>query len=194
MWRVVARSGLTTALVAVGDVANARLVADEALAIAHEFCGHGELARAMHAVGYAAVAAGDGPTAVRVLDEALARVRSAPAKTSEEAVMSSLADAYQLTGDLDRAEAIAREAIAIAIERGNDNFELMAVVTLARTLLAAPAVSLAAVRRLLERAEHIVDTNSMGLYRDDVDAIAAAVRTLSVGAIHADPVDSRAAS
>ncbi len=198
MWRVVGRSGLVVALAERGDVIGARRVADAALAIAREVSGDGELCMALLALGRAALVGGDPVTAISAMTEAHDRARAAPALTSEEMLMALLSDAYLLTGDPVRAEALAREAVATARQRGNDNFELMAALSLIRALLALSTIDdpptrpedrksslnvlntlidlrdvdhARETRSLLARCRQIVDSNQMLMCRNDLEAL-----------------------
>jgi hypothetical protein len=68
---------------------------------------------------------------------------------------------------------LAREALAIARGRGNDNFELMALLALARGLVAVPDFDPAAVEEIARRCDHLIAVNHMGAYRADLDELTA---------------------
>jgi class 3 adenylate cyclase/tetratricopeptide (TPR) repeat protein len=172
-WRVIWRVGLVVALVARRDAVEARRVADEAVAIARTLCGVGELGMAIRSVGLAALAAGDIVAAIAALDEALATARSGPSLTAEENILAALADAHLLAGDVRRAKALAREALDIARSRGNDNYELMALLVLARALVADHDADQAEIEQIASRCEHLITVNDVGLYRADLDALTA---------------------
>lgn len=172
-WRVISRVGLVVALVARHDPVGARRVADEAITIAREISGAGELGMAIRSVGLAALAEGDAPAAIAALDEALATARSAPSLTTEEMVLSALADAYLLAGDVAQAKALAREAVAIARSRGNDNYELMGLLVLARTLATDPDADRAEIEKIANRCDRLITVNDVGLYRAELDVLTA---------------------
>ena len=68
-------------------------------------------------------------------------------------------------------EAAAREAIAIAVERGNENHELNATLALCRVLLALDPAD-ATVAPLLEHCRDIAITNHLHQYGADVESLA----------------------
>ncbi|HEY5170696.1 MAG TPA: adenylate/guanylate cyclase domain-containing protein [Acidimicrobiia bacterium] len=172
-WQVVCRVGLVVALVARRDPVEARRVADEAITIARDVCGVGELGMAIRASGLAALTAGDAAAAIAALEESLATARSAPSLTVEEATLAALADAYLLAGNVPHAKALAQETLAIATSRGNDNFELMALLVLARALVAGPDVDRAAIEAIASRCDHLITINDMIAYRADLDELTA---------------------
>ena len=174
-WRVICRAGLAFALVARRDAVAARRVAEEAVAIAREVCGAGELGLAMQSFGFAALAAGEIAAAITALDGSLATARSAPALATEEMTLAALADAHLLAGDVSEADRLAEEAVAIAQNRGNDNYELMALLVRARVLVADPASDRAAIAKLVSRCEQLLTFNQMDGYRAELDEIVAAL-------------------
>ena len=178
-WRVICRVGLVVALVDAPDPVKARPIADEAIAIAREFCGAGELGLAIRAIGLSALAAGDTAVAIEALEDALSTARSAPSLTTEENILTALADAYLLAGDVRHANALSREALGIARGRGNDNYELIALFALARTLVADPDSDPAEIARIATRCDDLITVNDMGRYRADLDELTAQLRQTS---------------
>ncbi len=172
-WQVVCRVGLVVALAARRDPVGARRIADEAITIARDVCGVGELGMALRASGIAALAAGDALAAIGALEESLATARSAPSLTVEEAMLAALADAYLLAGNAPHAKALAQEALAIATSRGNDNYELIASLALARALVADHDVDRAAVEAIASRCDHLITINDMSGYRADLAELSA---------------------
>ncbi len=171
MWRVVARSGFSVALLDVGDLAQAEQAARTGLELARRTCGTGEVAMALFAVGRLCVATGELDEAIAALAESLHLARTANAKTSEEAVLAELGDAYRLRGELTTAEALCREALLLARERGNDNFEIMASLALARVLLAAADGRTAELDELVATADRLVSQNGVAMLRPAVDEL-----------------------
>ena len=162
-WRVIAPSGLSVGLIAVGDIAGARRAASDATACAQRFGGASERVSALFAIGRVAVAEGETTGAIASLREAIDLARRAPALTSEEAILAELADAIRLDGDAATARTVAEEAIGIASERGNDNFELMATLAWLRADLDVDGDRPTQLS-MLAAATDIIERNEMGLY------------------------------
>ena len=174
-WQVITRVGLLVGLVTRDPGPEAHVLADEAIALAYDICGAGERSMAHRAVGLLALAEGDARRAVPALDEALAIARAAPSLVVEEMIIAALAEAHGLAGDPVTARALADEAVAIARGRGNDNYELIGLIALARILLAGPAPAAARqhVESALTRARAVLAANGVGLYRPDIDRLTA---------------------
>jgi class 3 adenylate cyclase/tetratricopeptide (TPR) repeat protein len=176
-WRVICRTGLANALIARRDPAEAQRIAAEASAIANEICGVGEQGLALQAIGFAALAAGDATASIVILEESLATSRAAPSLTTEERTLIGLADAYLLTGDVSRADTLAHEALAIAQDRGNNNFELMALLSVGRVLVAGGEFHRSEVDDITGRCDRLITANHMGLYRLGLDELVEAANS-----------------
>lgn len=174
-WQVITRVGLLVALLTRGPGPEAQVLADEAMTIAYDICGAGERSMAERAVGLLALAEGDPARAIPALTEALAIARSAPSLVVEEMIVAALAEAHGLAGDPVTARVLADEAVAIARGRGNDNYELIGLVALARVLLAGPdpRSDRDEIGAALSRAEEVLTANGVGLYRPDIAQLTA---------------------
>ncbi|MFT5203732.1 MAG: class 3 adenylate cyclase [Candidatus Aldehydirespiratoraceae bacterium] len=164
LWRVVSRVGLIVAIAAGENMDGVSEHAEQAVAIAEEFGGNAEISMARRGAGLAALALGNHATAKKELTEALRISRNVTALSTEEMMLCGLADAERLSGDPSRAAVLAREAIAIAVERGNDNYELMGCLSLAWAILENSDPVERGIDSLIDRIREIIDANRVDLY------------------------------
>jgi class 3 adenylate cyclase/tetratricopeptide (TPR) repeat protein len=179
-WRTVGRYGLVVAMIANGEVAEARQLADDALAISRDVGGTGEVTLAMRVNGLVALAEGDAPRAIGALEEALALTRSKHALIAEEMILTALSNAYTADRQIVRAKAAATEAIEIALVRGNENHELTASLALCRAVLATDPVEMHKATELLQRCTAIATMNHLHQYRAEIDQLTAQINGLTL--------------
>jgi hypothetical protein len=113
------------------DVAEGRRLAREALDASEGLADPSGRSNAMHLLGVGAQIAGDLPEARRWMSQRLALVRELGQEGMVSSEASNLSMVERQLGNLDRAEGLVREALEIAVRRGDEFMKPFALAGLA---------------------------------------------------------------